>query len=139
MSSAVGADVESICNKCGDVWHVVVAKVGDQIAKVQCKECGSYHRHKPPGGSPGSKSSSGARAASRPAGIVVPQGKKPMVEADLSRPVRGYAIRETYAPGDRIAHPTFGTGVVESLPAPGKITVMFDSGRKLLVHGRGAA
>ena len=34
MSAAVGADVESLCSKCGDVWHVVVAKVGDQIVRV---------------------------------------------------------------------------------------------------------
>ena len=26
MTPAVGADIESICRKCGDVWHVVVAK-----------------------------------------------------------------------------------------------------------------
>ena len=37
MSAAVGADVEALCSKCGDVWHVVVAKVGDQIVKVHCK------------------------------------------------------------------------------------------------------
>lgn len=48
----VGADIESICRKCGDVWHVVVAKVGDQIAKVQCKQCNGLHRHKPPGAPP---------------------------------------------------------------------------------------
>ena len=35
----VGADVEALCGKCGDVWHVVVAKVGDRVAKVQCKQC----------------------------------------------------------------------------------------------------
>ena len=29
MTPAVGADIESLCSKCGDVWHVVVAKVGD--------------------------------------------------------------------------------------------------------------
>src|SRR5678815_1711262 len=39
MSAAVGADVEALCSKCGDVWHVVVAKVGERIVKVQCKQC----------------------------------------------------------------------------------------------------
>ena len=24
MSPGVGADIESLCSKCGDVWHVVV-------------------------------------------------------------------------------------------------------------------
>ena len=50
VTPPVGADVESLCAKCGDVWHVVVAKVGDRIARVQCKQCGAPHRLKPPGG-----------------------------------------------------------------------------------------
>ena len=41
VSLPVGKDIESICGKCGDVWHVVVAKMGEQIAKVQCKQCGA--------------------------------------------------------------------------------------------------
>src|SRR5512138_3234756 len=53
MSAAVGADVEALCSKCGDVWHVVVAKLPTgQIAKVQCKQCGGYHRYKSPHGAP---------------------------------------------------------------------------------------
>ena len=32
MTAAVGADVEALCSKCGDVWHVVVAKVNVQVA-----------------------------------------------------------------------------------------------------------
>ena len=50
MSAGVGADIESICSKCGDVWHVVVAKVGETVVKVQCKECGGYHRYRTAGG-----------------------------------------------------------------------------------------
>ena len=34
MSAGVGADVEALCSKCGDVWHVVVAKIGDKIVKM---------------------------------------------------------------------------------------------------------
>ena len=37
MTPAVGADIESLCSKCGDVWHVVVAKVGEEIVRVICK------------------------------------------------------------------------------------------------------
>ena len=29
MPFEVGSDVEAMCRVCGDVWHVVVAKVGD--------------------------------------------------------------------------------------------------------------
>jgi len=61
------------------------------------------------------------------------------VEADLSRPVRGYAASESYAPGDRISHPTLGLGVVQGVTGAAKISVFFDDRKVLLVHGRPAA
>ena len=35
MSYPVGADIEALCGKCGDTWHVVVALVNGKIAKVE--------------------------------------------------------------------------------------------------------
>lgn len=147
MTAAVGADVESLCSKCGDVWHVVVAKVGNKIAKVQCKECKSFHRYKPP---PGKEPKSlrpktaaarttkasptlGGATAKKPATRAkkAAAAPEPTVQADLSRPVRRYSPQETYTPGDRITHATFGAGVVE-LTAAGKIQVMFPGGRRIL-------
>jgi hypothetical protein len=64
----------------------------------------------------------------------------PIIDADLSRPVRGYNIRETYASGDRIQHPTLGVGVVQGGAGRGKIKVLFDEERTaLLVHERGVS
>jgi hypothetical protein len=134
MSAAVGADVESLCSKCGDVWHVVVAKVGDRIAKVQCKECGGYHRHRAPGGAQ-AKKATGARKRTTAAKARI---DVPKVEPDLSRPARRYQIDQTYQPGERIEHPTFGTGVVEGSPGTGKIDVFFPSGRRVLAQARNA-
>src|SRR5262245_33426540 len=114
MSAAVGADIEAICSKCGDVWHVVVAKVGERIAKVQCKQCSGFHRYKPPPGKPMLGAPPARATASRPS---TPRAKKPAppeppaVAPDLSRPVRRYSVGESYTPGDRITHPTFGSGV----------------------------
>src|SRR5262245_44790057 len=48
MTPPVGADIEALCNKCGDVWHVIEAKVGEEIVRVQCKECGRQHRYRNP-------------------------------------------------------------------------------------------
>ncbi|MCG8589747.1 MAG: hypothetical protein MJE66_10695 [Proteobacteria bacterium] len=59
-----------------------------------------------------------------------------IVEADLSRPPRTYSIRDSYAPGDRIAHPTLGEGVVQGGAGPGKIQVRFGERKSLLVHER---
>lgn len=134
MSAAVGADIAALCSKCGDVWHVIVAKIGEQIVKVQCKECGGYHRYKNP---------SGAKAAKKPGTprpreprAVVERHETPAVAADLSRPVRTYRATERYEVGERVEHPTFGQGTVEVVDGQ-KATVFFAAGRKVLVHAKG--
>ena len=60
-----------------------------------------------------------------------------VITPDLSRPVRDYRISEHYVAGDRIQHPTLGTGVVQGGAGPGKINVHFDDRRSVLVHDRG--
>jgi len=148
-TAGVGADCESICGKCGDVWHVVVAKVGDRIAKVQCKQCGGLHRYSPPAAlkekerlakeaarasgrassPPRERASRGSREPKPPPG--------PAVQVDLTRPVRPYRPAETFAVGDRIEHVTFGMGVVEGTPEPGKMFVWFPDQRRTLVMAKG--
>lgn len=59
-----------------------------------------------------------------------------LVEADLSREPRNYAITDSYDPGDRIVHPNLGTGVVQGVTGRGKISVLFGEDAKLLVHER---
>jgi hypothetical protein len=137
MSAAVGADIAALCSKCGDVWHVIVAKVGEQIVKVQCKECGGYHRYKSPAGA---KAAAKKPSTSRPREpkAVVEKHEAPAVAADLSKPVRRYSANDRYEVGERVEHPTFGQGVVETTTEPGKMTVFFASGRKVLVHDKGA-
>jgi hypothetical protein len=140
MSEPVGADVESLCGKCGDTWHVVVAKMGDAIAKVQCKQCGGYHRHRPPGGAkPARRATASSRspAAQRAKAAAESQRAEPLVSADTSQPPRPYSIREQYAPGQRIEHPTFGVGVVELVPEPGKMQVYFEGNRRILAQAKG--
>jgi hypothetical protein len=144
MSASVGADIEALCSKCGDVWHVVVAKVGADIVKVQCKECHGYHRYRRSGApasssktrasSPArrassSKSASRARTATAP---PAPATFKP----DPGAPTRPYQMRETYHPGEQISHPRFGVGLVEQTTEPGKIAVVFSDGRKLLAQAK---
>jgi hypothetical protein len=61
-----------------------------------------------------------------------------IVEADLSRPIRAYQLTESYSAGDRISHPTLGTGVVQGSGGSGKVRVLFDGKKALLVHERPA-
>lgn len=140
MSKPVGADIESLCGKCGDVWHVVVAKVGDRIAKVQCKQCGGQHRHRPPGGGTAPRRSprtTAKSASKRPSRARSKEPEVPAVEFDPSVPPRPYLPTERFEIGERIEHRSFGTGVVEALTGPGKMQVFFTEGRKLLIHERG--
>jgi hypothetical protein len=143
MTAPVGADIESLCSKCGDVWHVVVAKVGERIVKVMCKQCQGQHRYKPPGGAPaargastpaarGASGSATRSAAPRRAAAAPPPPPTPLVPPDLSRPVRPYRATEAFRPGDRITHSNFGSGVVEAAAGPGRIQVFFPGGRKVL-------
>ena len=136
MTLPVAADIEAVCSKCGIVWHVVVAKVGDKIAKVQCKQCGGLHRYKSP-----QPVATQPRAASKTATRKKASSKRgasapPPPEPDLSRPIQPYKMTTQFEVGDRVQHATFGLGVVEELPGPGKMQVCFGEGRKLLIHGR---
>ena len=48
----VGADIEAVCGRCGEVWHVIVAIADGGIAKVECKQCGRPHRYRQVGRRP---------------------------------------------------------------------------------------
>ena len=137
MSAAVGADVEALCSKCGDVWHVVVAKVGEQIVKVQCKQCSGYHRYRSPHGAPAEKKLPATNRPPKAPKAPVERFEKPAVSADLTKPSRPYRASERFEVGDRIDHPSFGQGVIE-LSEPGKVTVFFATGRRVLVQAKDA-
>lgn len=150
-SPTVGADIEAECGKCKtETWHVILAMVGDTIARVQCKGCGAQHRYKSAlpaqGSGPGQASGAGARArggtgarakGSRAAArqVLPPE---PRVPLDPSRPVRPYSMASLFEVTDRVGHPQFGEGVVE-LSEPGKVTVWFPSGRRVLAQAQGEA
>src|SRR5262245_44303908 len=121
----VGEDVAALCSKCGESWHVVVAAVGSKIAKVECKQCRGVHRYKDP--SPPAKKARAASSAARKS-AKGPAGK-PLVEANPNRPVRDYEITGSFEPGDRILHKIFGEGVVQALPGPGKVEILFGAER----------
>ena len=134
-----GKDVAALCSKCGDVWHVVVAKVGQEIVQVLCKECGGRHRYR----NPNKNAAKPAREPGTPraarAASPVARFDTPTIAPDLSRAVKRYAASELFTVGDRVEHPTFGQGVVELTAEPGKMTVFFATGRRVLVHAKAAS
>jgi hypothetical protein len=137
MSAAVGADIESMCAKCGDVWHVVVAMVGTKVAKVQCKQCGGYHRHKSPASAKAAatRKPRATKASAESGSSRAPA--KPVIDPD--KPIKPYRMSDSFQAGDQIQHLRFGVGVVETAAEPGKIGVLFDDGRKVLAAAKAGA
>src|SRR5262244_359254 len=114
----VGEDIEALCGRCGQVWHVVMAKMGDRIAKVVCKRCGGHHRYRTEADAAGAGAAAEAggsgREDRRAAGprrssvrTPAPVAPAPIPAFDPAKPPRPYAARDIYAPGERVDHPSF--------------------------------
>ena len=132
----VGSEIESICGKCGDTWHVVIALVDRRIARVECRECGARHRHRPPGGRASAPAAKRRGEPRTRASALRRSAERVVVEADPSRPRRPFRTSDVYQVGDRIVHATFGEGVVQAVTGPQKVEVLFGAGPKTLVHAR---
>jgi hypothetical protein len=131
----VGEDIEDICTRCGDTWHVVMAKIGDRVAKVVCKLCGSQHNYRGEKNAAAPKSGSAStwgrprrRKAGRSNATPAPQ----IPDFDPSKPPRSYSPQQGFLPGERVIHATFGVGVVAAVPGPGKVDVQFPNGLRTL-------
>lgn len=142
MAFNVGSDVEAMCNTCGDVWHVVVAKLGEKITKVECKQCGKQHRFKPTGDAPEANLKPARRTVVNEPGAKKPKApSRPRAQAggsitlDPGKPTRPYAISDRFALGEQIQHKKFGPGVVCGVEDD-KIRVNFAEGLKVLLHGK---
>jgi hypothetical protein len=130
-----------MCGRCGQVWHVVMAKMGDKIAKVVCKRCGGHHRYRDENAAAAADAGGGDAAgrARRPTFASSrrtnrsARASSPEVPAfDPAKPPRAYAARDSYVAGERVAHPTFGVGVVAGSPGAGKVDVVFGGGPRVL-------
>ena len=139
----VGQDIEALCGRCGQVWHVVMAKMGDKIAKVVCKRCGGHHRYRDENAiaAAAAAAAAGGDTASRSRRPTFGSGRRtrtahtmaPAAPAfDPAKPPRSYAARDSYVAGERVAHPTFGVGVVAGSPGAGKVDVVFSGGARVL-------
>ena len=131
-----------MCGRCGQVWHVVMAKLGDRIAKVVCKRCGGHHRYRDENAD--TSGAGGGEAAARPRRPTFGSARRssrqahgqtapaPLPPFDPAKPPRTYGARDSYVAGERVAHPTFGVGVVSGSPGAGKVEVVFGTGARVL-------
>jgi hypothetical protein len=136
----VGGEIEAWCTSCKqEKWHVIVALVGGKPAKVECLGCHKQHLYRaaradqPTGAG---RSTGGSRRAAAP---PAPAPSSAELDEELragAASARPYGVRERFAVGDFVRHPSFGVGKVTALPAPQKMEVAFSDGRKLLMHDR---
>ncbi len=134
-----GDELDSYCGKCKlERVHNVVALVGDAVAKVVCKTCGSQHRYKPGQTEPKKRVRATARKSST--STLARQAmlwEKAMEEnGDAAR--KPYSALGAFAPGDVIEHAQFGRGVVTEISAAGKMHVLFKDGPRRLIFNRAA-
>jgi hypothetical protein len=118
-----------------------MAKMGDRIAKVVCKRCGGQHRYRNEDGVEPAHENRRPSAASgrRPGRPRAADEPRSLPAFDPSKPARPYAPRDSYATGDRVAHASFGVGVVAGSPGAGKVEVMFPSGVRVLACAKAAS
>ena len=141
----VGKELVSYCTRCKmDLGHTIVSMMGGVPARVICRTCKSEHNYKPkkgvkePGsvapsrGSPGT-SSRAPRESKAEKTVPVEVEWMKQINAN-TKPSRTYAANESFNIGDRIAHPTFGEGVIQKLIFPNKVEVLFRMDLKTLIH-----
>jgi hypothetical protein len=144
-----GSEVLAYCGNCKmDLAAIVVAKVGDDIAKVQCKTCKKERAYKRPKGvkDPAKELAAAAKKTSKKKANAEAESaaRAVSIEAEWNRLMTdgAKANKVTYTPktalklGDVVAHPSFGDGIVTRLQHPDKAEILFKSDLKLLIHSR---
>ena len=129
----VGSHLDTACRKCKRVTsHVVLAKLGPNPTRVECRVCHSAHAYR------------AATATSKPRRESAAKSAKVAVSpeaawADVMRRAQGeavpYATGQRYSAGTKIKHARFGEGVVVRLSSPTVCEVVFSTGTVKLVMG----
>lgn len=134
---SAGDEIDSRCTKCkGTTNHMIIAMVGDEIAKVQCNSCGSRHNYRPPAPTKGNTVVIGRNQATSAA--KTPKQKKASRSREILPPLDPaaaipYTMNCELAVNDIVDHTTFGLGLVTATTLPNKIEILFNEGKKILI------
>ena len=130
---SAGQDIDAYCGKCKLILaHVIIAMKGTRAARVECKTCKAQHAYRK--SIPGSKATKKIGSRSR-SSAAAPSYSQLIKGRDLNEAVE-YAISKTLNENDIVAHQTFGIGVVTRCLTDKKVTVLFETESKVLVHDR---
>jgi hypothetical protein len=146
--TTAASEVDAYCTKCRmDLNHRIVAMKGERIARVECLTCRGQHNYRAPK-SAASTGTTRRRAASstkkagarRTTRVSIEEQNRQLWESAIVGKSPGdfvsYNIKQVFAQGQLVRHKKFGDGIVNALMEDGKVTVLFQDGEKVLVHGR---
>ena len=135
----VGKEALAYCTSCKmDLAQIIVAMKGDKIAKVECKTCKKTHVYKAPKGitEPPKKKEKAVRKKKADASATTIEVEwEKLMNQHKAAPMKSYSAKGQFALADKIAHPTFGEGIVGRLIYPNKIEVIFRTDLRILIHG----
>lgn len=158
-----GGEIDAYCTKCKlDLGHRIIAMVGDEIKKVECRTCGSHHLYrrpksqreerarileaKPTLGSASTSGGTAKTAAPRTNSERVRAAEKAEREqltawekAIAGQPAsafKPFRITLTLAEGELVRHSKFGDGVVAKVIDKGKVEILFQDGPRTMAHGQ---
>lgn len=141
----VGGEVDAYCTKCRMMLaHTVLAVWAGEIKRVRCNTCMGEHAYRR--GEPGSAASKPSRpraaAAEKPArpaeSAAVSSSYEELISGKDRSSARPFNVKQKYAIGDLLQHPTFGLGVVAAVRGPDKVDVAFPHSLKTLAHNKGS-
>ncbi len=135
MSRQLGAgdQIVSYCTKCRlDLHHIIVAMVGERIAKVQCETCRGVHKFRD------TQKSQKEPAAKRTRSSVKRGDRPDKTEALWETSIKEakgmelpYDMAKSYSVGDTVVHAVFGRGVVQKVFF-GTCAVLFKDKERIL-------
>jgi len=156
-----GGEIDSYCTKCKlDLTHRIIAMVGDEVKKVECKTCGSHHLYRRPkseklspiaakvkasatSSSSTTRADGGERKTASARATAAAQRERDQTSqwehAIAGQPMsafKAYRVTLTLGQGELVRHPKFGDGVVARVIDRGKVEILFKDGPKTMAHGQ---
>ncbi len=136
----VGGSCDAWCTKCKLILeHRIIAMDGTKPKRVECTTCKGHHNFR--ADAPGTRASTTRKRATSGSRTTKTRTTRRgswstlVGERDQSA-ARPYKISATFEEEELIDHSRFGMGIVMNAMPGKKIEVLFEDGKKLLVHSR---
>ncbi len=142
MTLKAGSEIDAWCTSCRmNLNHRIVAMVGGAAKRVLCLTCDKQHNYRAPrvAGAAASPKKAGAKKATSAKSAATTNAHRQWQEATEGKDAshfHPYSMQSRFEAGQLIMHPKFGEGVVQEATAPNKVSVLFRSGAKTLIHAR---